>query len=93
MTETADPAGPPETPGYAPDRVAAAARAQDPGLPEETARELAVYAWEHLQAMHELDAPAVARRLMADHPDAGASPAAVIAKAAVDFCEEHGITP
>lgn len=81
------------TTSYAADRVAWAARAQDPGLPEETARELAVYAWEHLRALHELDAPAVARMLMADHPEAGASPAAVVAKAAVDFCEEHGITP
>lgn len=81
------------TTAYAADRVAAAARAQDPGLPEETARELAVYAWEHLVALHELDAPAVARRLMADHPHVGASPAAVVAKAAVDFCEQHGITP
>lgn len=81
------------TASYAADRVASAARTQDPGLPEETARELAVYAWEHLKALRELDAPAVARMLMADHPEAGASPAAVVAKAAVDFCEEHGITP
>ncbi|MCW2715074.1 MAG: hypothetical protein JWN88_2121 [Frankiales bacterium] len=83
----------PEPSAYAAERVAAAARAQDPGLPEETARELAVYAWDHLQALHELDAPEVARRLMADHPGAGASSASVVAKAAVDFCEEHGLTP
>ncbi len=81
------------TGGYDPDRVAAAARAHDPGLPEETARELAVYAWEHLRSMSELDAPAVARLLLADHPEAGASPAAVVAKAAVDFCVAEGLTP
>ena len=71
--------------------VAATARSADPGLPEETARELAVYAWEHLRAVGELDAPEVARRLMADHPDAGATPAAVVAKAAVDFCTTYAV--
>ena len=73
--------------------VAAAARSQDPGLPEETACELAEYAWEHLRAIHELDAPEVARRLLAEYPTAGASPAAVVAKAAVDFCAVHDVTP
>jgi hypothetical protein len=28
---------------------------------------------------------------MADHPTAGASPAAVVAKAAVDFCDAYGV--
>ena len=78
---------------YDPERVAAAARAHDPGLPEETALEMATYAGEHLQTMDCLDAPALARRLMADNPAAGATPAAVVARAAVDFCTEHGITP
>lgn len=73
--------------------VAAQARASDPGLPEETARELALYAGEHLRAIGELDAPEVARRLLADHPQAGASPAAVVAKAAVDYCRQHQIQP
>lgn len=77
---------------YDADWVAAAARAQDPGLPEAMARELAVYAWEHLRAVGELDAPEVARRLLVDHPEAGASPAAVVAKAAVDFCREYAVT-
>ena len=72
--------------------VAATARSKDPGLPEETARELAVYAWEHLRAVQQLDAPEVARRLMADHPEAGATPAAVVARAAVEFCEAYGVT-
>lgn len=79
--------------GYDADRVAMSARTADPGLPEETARELAVYAWEHLRAVGELDAPEVARRLMADNPSAGATPASVVAKAAVDFCEAHGVQP
>ena len=84
--------GPP--PGsYDADWVAATARSKDPGLPEETARELAVYAWDHLRAIGELDAPEVARRLMADHQAAGATPAAVVAKAAVDFCTAYGVDP
>lgn len=82
--------GPPQG-VYDPAWVAQAARAADPGLPEETAHELAVYAWEHLQEVGELDAPEIARRLLADHADAGATPAAVVAKAAVDFCETHGV--
>jgi len=71
--------------------VAAQARSADPGLPEETARELAVYAWEHLREVGELDAPEVARRLMADHQAAGATAAAVVAKAAVDFCQANEV--
>ncbi|MBW3639153.1 MAG: hypothetical protein KY451_04785 [Actinobacteria bacterium] len=73
--------------------VAAQARASDPGLPEETARELALYAGEHLRALGELDAPEVARRLLADHPQAGATPANVVAKAAVDYCRQHHVQP
>ena len=83
--------GPPQG-SYDADWVAAAARSKDPRLPEQTARELAVFAWDHLRAVGELDAPEVARRLLADHPTAGASPAAVVAKAAVDFCEAYGVT-
>lgn len=82
--------GPPQG-SYDADWVASTARTADPGLPAETARELAVYAWEHLRAVGELDAPEVARRLMADHPGAGATPAAVVARAAVDFCRAYGV--
>ncbi len=71
--------------------VASQARAQDPGLPEEVAREMSVAAQQHLQAMGKLDAPELARRLLADRPCLGASPAAVVAKAAVDFCVEHRV--
>jgi hypothetical protein len=71
--------------------VANSARTADPGLSEETARELAVYAWEHLREVKELDAPEIARRLLADHATAGASAATVVAKAAVDFCQAHDV--
>jgi hypothetical protein len=71
--------------------VASAARQKDPGLPEETARELSVYAWDHLRSVGELDAPEIARRLLADHARAGATAANVVATAAVDFCRKHDI--
>ena len=84
--------------GGAPDRydeqlVAERARAHDPGLPAELALELAVLAWDHLRAVGELDAPEVARRLLADHRSAGATPATVVARAAVEHCRERGIAP
>ena len=82
--------GPPQG-SYDADWVAAAARTKDPGLPEETSRELAVYAWEHLREVGSLDAPEVARRLMADHPYAGATPAAVVGRALVEFCEAYAV--
>ena len=84
--------GPPKG-TYDADWVANAARTADPGLPEEMARELAVYAWEHLRAIGELDAPEVSRRLMADHKSAGATAANVVAKAAVDFCAAYEVRP
>ncbi len=82
--------GPPQG-SYDADWVASAARSKDPGLPEALARELAGRAWDHLRSIGSLDAPEVARRLMADEPTAGASPAAVVAKAAVDFCEAYAV--
>ena len=84
--------GPP-TGTYDADWVAASACSHDPGLDRELARRLAVEAWQHLGEIQELDAPEVARRLFADHPDAGATPATVVAKAAVDFCEAYGVEP
>ena len=82
--------GPPQG-SYDADWVAASARSKDPGLPEETARELAVAAWQHLRAVGDLDAPEVARRLMAES-GVGATPAAVVARAAVEFCEAYGVS-
>src|SRR3712207_2819972 len=65
------------------------ARERDPGLPVETARELAVYAWDHLREMGTPDAPELARRLLADHSVAGATAANVVALSAVTYCAEH----
>lgn len=84
--------GPPQG-TYDADWVASTARTADPGLPEEVARELAVHAWEHLREVGELDAPEVARRLLAEHPATGATAANVVAKAAVDFCAAYGVEP
>lgn len=76
---------------YDPERVAERARVADPGLAEETARELAVYAGEHLREIQELDAPEIARRLLRDHREAGASAANFVAKAAIDHCRENEV--
>jgi hypothetical protein len=79
-------------PSYDPDRVAAAARAADPGLPEDDAGRLARQAWQHLREAGCGDAAEIARRLMADS-QTGATPANVIAKAACDHCQQLGIDP
>lgn len=78
---------------YDPDRVAASARQADPGLPEEDAARLAREAWPHLREVGCDDAPEIARRLMAGSTSTGATPANVIAKAAVDHCRDLGIDP
>jgi hypothetical protein len=82
--------GPPQG-TYDVDWVAASARTADPGLPEETACLLAGQAWEHLRAIGELDAPEVARRLLADNRQAGATAANVVAVAAVEFCTSYAV--
>ena len=66
-----------------PDAVAADARRADPGLPPETAVLLAREALSHLDG-GATSAPDIARRLFADHPEAGASAAAVVARAAFE---------
>jgi hypothetical protein len=91
--EQQQPGEPGAVQGYDAEVVAALARGQDPGLPEELARELAVLAGEHLGGMERSDAPELARRLLADVPRVGATPAAVVARAAVQFCREHGLGP
>lgn len=78
---------------YDPDRVAAAARAADPGLPEEDAARLAREAWQHLREFGAGDPPEIARRLMAGPSQTGATPANVVAKAACDYCAQMGIDP
>ena len=65
---------------YDPAAVAATARAADPGLPVETADLLAAEAARHLLEGAG-DAPELARRLLAEHPESGASAAAVVARA------------
>jgi len=62
--------------------VAAAARRRDPGLPAETAALLAGQAGE-LLASEDLDAPALARGLMAANSHVGATAANVVATAAI----------
>jgi hypothetical protein len=83
---------PPES-SYDPERVAAAARSADPGLPEEDALRLAREAWRHVREVGCDDAPELARRLMAASKQTGATPATVVAKAAVDHCQDLGIDP
>lgn len=72
--------------------VANLARSADPGLPEPIAQQLAAEAWQHVREIGELDAPELARRLLADHPG-DATPATVVAKAAVDFCRSYQVDP
>ena len=76
---------------YDADWVAASARQQDPGLPTETALLLAQESLDHLRVMRELDAPELARRLMADHHTTGATAANMVATAAVEFCRAYGV--
>jgi hypothetical protein len=78
---------------YDPALVAAAARSADPGLPEEDAARLAREAWQHLREVGCDDAPEIARRLMAGPSQTGATPATVVAKAAVNHCQDRGIDP
>jgi hypothetical protein len=74
------------------DWVAAAARQQDPGLPPETAALLANQAWALLRELGSLDAPALARALMAANAGVGATPCNVVATASVAFCESYGVS-
>jgi hypothetical protein len=82
--------GPPHA-TYDVDRVASSARTADPGLPEETASLLARQAWDHLKSIGELDAPEVARRLLVDNRQSGATAANVVAVAAVEFCTSYAV--
>ncbi len=76
-----DPLSPPDL-----DAVVTGALSHDPGLPPETARLLGADALRHL-ADGVVDPPELARLLLADHAQAGASAAAVVARAA---CTAHG---
>lgn len=76
---------------YDADWVAQSARQSDPGLPPETAVLLAADAWVHLQASPDADAPEVARALLADHPESGATAANVVARAALEFIGAYDV--
>jgi hypothetical protein len=78
---------------YEEELVVAQAQVKDPGLPDHTARELAVLAWDHLRDIGSPDAPEVARRLLAGHPRAGATAANVVARAASEHVTERGLLP
>jgi len=87
MTSQPPAGGAPSSPsGFDAAAVAAAARRRDPGLPAETAALLAGQAGELLGG-EELDAPALARGLLAANSDVGASAANVVAAAAISL---HG---
>ncbi len=73
--------------------VAAAAMAKDPGLDRDLALQLAAEAWNELRDIGALDAPEVARRLLAKHPRAGATPATQVASAAVEVCRASAVDP
>ena len=73
--------------------VAAAARQQDPGLPAETAALLAGQAWARIRELGTLDAPSLARALLASNDGVGATPCNAVATASVEFCEAYGVRP
>ena len=76
---------------YDADWVASVARRADPGLPADLARDLAGQAWAVLQAGTAPDGPAVARALLADNAQAGATACNVVARAAVDFVAAYDV--
>jgi hypothetical protein len=84
--------GPPQG-TYDADWVASSARQADPGLPLETALLLSRDAWKHLREAGGTDPAEIARRLMVEHPSAGASAANVVAVAAAQFCAVHEVDP
>lgn len=75
------------------DAVTAAARRADPGLPAETAQLLAADAGRALQRDPTADGPAVARALLVDHPQAGATACNMVATAALNFLAGQGEEP
>ena len=84
--------GPPKG-SYDADWVASSAREADPGLPREVATLLAEDAWTHMREAGATDPAEIARRLLADHREAGATAANVVAVAAVQFCAAYEVDP
>lgn len=87
--ESLPPSGPPRG-RYDADRVVRIARERAPGLDWESTCALAAAAGRHLADLGAPDAPEVARRLLADLPEAGASSAAVVAAAAAEVWGASG---
>jgi hypothetical protein len=75
--------------GYDAAAVARLASSRHPGLDPAAVDRLAVLAGEHLHDLGSLDAPELARRLLADEDPPDASAATVIAAAAVEHCESR----
>jgi hypothetical protein len=67
------------------DWIVSTARQHDVSLDHVVAQTLAAEALEVLAGLADVDAPEIARRLLAAHPEHGASSANVVARAAVDY--------
>jgi hypothetical protein len=85
------PAPPAAASSYDPQVVARDAMSKDPGLSSGLALRLAREAGEILATMSDWDAPELSRRLLADSPETGATPANCVAKAAVEHCRGTGV--
>jgi len=72
------------------ERIARLARLRDPGLPAEVAVGLGALASSYLRRNPAADAPEIARWLLREHPETGATPAAVVAAATL---ETSGTSP
>jgi len=68
--------------------IASTARQSDPSLEHEIAVELAAEALPLGRSLRELDAPEIARQLLAAHPSYGASSVNAVAVATVDYLEQ-----
>jgi hypothetical protein len=77
---------------YDPEVVARQAMSKDPGLDSGLALRLAREAATILAELPEWDAPELSRRLLAGSPETGATPANVVATAAVTYCLQSGVT-
>jgi len=72
------------------ERIARLARLRDPGLPADVAVALAARASSYLQRTPAAEAAEIARWLLREHPETGATPAAVVAAATL---ETSGTSP
>lgn len=75
------------------ERVVASAMQSDPSLDHDIAQEMAARAIYLAEQQAEPDAPAVARTLLEDFREYGASTASVVARSAVDWVTGQVIEP